>query len=109
MVATKVPRLSSGVRFLGYTLLVPCLFILITSAACGILFTGASCAAVVEMTEDMRQRGTAQLRDIDDLPLAIIEDFAEDGAIDEAVLRTLPESQRQMVDIILRLYTPGLA
>ncbi len=109
MLTARVPRMSSGLRMVGFTLWVPALALLILSAGCGILMTGAGGSAMVDSHERLRTESANRLRDIPELPVGEVEEFGRTGAISPSALEALTPGARARVDSELSTYAAGSA
>lgn len=108
MESTKVRRFSSGLVFIGFTLWVPCLLILLVATGSAMFMGGAGTVAMTETMKKSKQEAVASLQKIDGLPASIIAEFDQHGTIEQSVLNALPADKRARVDSITSLYSASL-
>jgi hypothetical protein len=104
MHAAKIPRMSPGLQFIGYTLWIPALLMMILGAGCGFVAGSAVRSASSNSSETVR-RGTAEsLSKIATIPRDQIDAFQQTGRFDRAGLSALPESDRIRAEATLEAY-----
>jgi len=97
MGATRVPRFSSTLRVIGFTLWIPAVLFLAGSTVMVCVTTEAGSKAAVEQSTKTRHEGANRLQGIGQMPDSVVEDFREDGRVEETVLVTLSAGQRDAV------------
>lgn len=105
----RVPRMSPGLRFLGYVLWVPALLMLILAGGCGLLVGGAGTSATVETVTKSRNDAANQLLDIGSIPRERIEEFQKSGTFERNELQLIPASDRDRAERILDLHQASVA
>jgi hypothetical protein len=109
MAATRVPKFSSVLRIIGFTLWIPALLLLAGSTVMVCATMGAGSSAAGEVMTRARNEGANRLRGVRQMPEAVVDDFKEDGQVAETVLVTLDETQRQAVRTEMTTYSATAA
>jgi hypothetical protein len=109
MSKTAVRRFSSGIVFMGYTLLIPSVLILLLSSACAVVTCGTTTQSAADQLTRQKDETATRLRGISELPQAVIADFEQDGILEPAALNALSEEKRQEVQRVLDLHLAGQA
>lgn len=108
MVSTRVPRMSSGLRIVGFTLWIPALLVLVFSAGSCLLMTGATGNAAAAQLTRLRAESANRLRDLPDIPISVVETFETTGAIAPSALDALPAATKRRAEAELSTYAAGI-
>lgn len=109
MSKTSVRRFSPGIVFMGYTLLIPSILVLLLSSACAVMTCGAAGKAATETFDVQKNETLGKLREINGLPQSVIADFEQDGMIEQATIDALPAETKEPVQRVVSLHAAGLA
>lgn len=105
----RVPRMSPALRFIGFTLWIPALALVLLTTACGVLFAGAGASATAGTLDAAKKNAIAQLHQYD-APFGIVDEFDRTGTVQDASLEALhDEATRAHVKAILQLYHATIA
>jgi hypothetical protein len=106
---TAVRRFSPGIVFMGYTLLIPSVLILLMSSACAVFTCGSATKVAADEFENQKQAAIKQLAEIRDVPKSLVDDFQQDGQITPASLDALPTETKEQVQRVVDGHTARVA
>lgn len=101
MAATTTARFSPALRFIGYTLLIPSLLLLLLTSGCAVVSCGSVAGTAVEQTNSATRELRDELAAIEGLTAAQREALlSSEGTAEaqEAAKAGLSDEQRQKVD-----------
>jgi hypothetical protein len=104
MQATKIRRFSGGLVFVGYTLWIPALLIMLMTGACTLFSFGVGSSSTMRVADEAKQRATTALHKVHGVTPEMISEFVEKSTLSEAFLRKLNTPDRREVNIILSTY-----
>lgn len=108
MVATTAPRMSSGIRGLGYVVATAGLFLILLGTARGVMSTDVPGGADGGLASEARQDAVEQLRRLDGMLDSLVADFETDGTVSSVALSQIPDNDRVIAESIISAYETGL-
>ena len=109
MSPTKIFRFSGCLVAIGVSLLVPSLMALGMATFCGLggLFSGG--AATVDTVGKLKAETAKELAAIPNIPKSVLDDFEQDGVLEDATLAGLKPAMRERVETIEKGHAAGIA